>query len=209
MKRPILLAGLLFAAVCLTSCDYILEGVTNADSSPLAQSDDATIRAAADSSEATRIERESRDHFTEGREHRNPHEIEEAIKLKPLDLRYRAHQLALLLAFDLHPGDGASKQESQLYEQYRGSFGRAWEDMVAALDHQTPPGVSARSQFVYFLSYYLPALQETVGKFAPDSRESQRIQAWVCIFRYSLAQSEDPLAPLILAANPYSLECSY
>jgi hypothetical protein len=194
MRRFALLAGLLFFTVTLSGCDILIQEALNATQS-LAESEDPGVRAAGDSREAVLIEKEARQHFTEGRERRDPVEIAKAVELRPLDIRYRANQLALLLAYKDEPASQDQLQQSLAA-------------VVAILDNVSPTGKMRETERLYFYSYYLPALQEWSNKFDPKAPEGRTIEWQACSVRQVLGESGDPLAQKILADNPYDRDCS-
>jgi hypothetical protein len=193
MRRLAFLAGLLLFAITLSGCDVVMEALYATQS--LAESDDPGVRAAGDSREAVRIDKEAREHFTEGRERRDPAEIAKAVELRPLDIRYRAHQLALLLAYKDEPAFQAQLQQSLA-------------EVGAILNNVSPTGKMRETEKLYFYSYFLPALQEWSNKFDPKAVEGRTIEWQACWVRQALGESEDPLAQKILADNPYDRDCS-
>jgi hypothetical protein len=193
MRRFVVLASLLFVTLALSGCDFAIQQALY-DTQELANSEDPGVRAAADSPEAIRIDREAREHFSEGLARRDPAEIAKAIELRPLDIRYRAHQLALLLAYEDEPRFQAQRRQS-------------FAEVVAILNNVSPTGKMTDAERLYFYSYYLPALQEWSNKFDPEAPEGKAIEWEACSVRQVLGGSGLPLAQKILADNPFGVDC--
>jgi hypothetical protein len=193
MRRFAFLAGLLFFTVTLSGCDILIQEALNATQS-LAESDDPGVRAAGDSREAVRIEKEARQHFTEGRETQDPVEIAKAVQLRPFDIRYRAYQVALLSAYSKNL-------------EMRSQRGQALGEALGVLGYATDSGKAGENEELYFVSNYLPALQDLAGRFDENSSEAQQLQHEACSVLDILHHWENSLAQRILEDNPYDWKC--
>jgi hypothetical protein len=193
MRRIVFLLALLLAGTFLSASDYAIEQGLNATQS-LADSEELGVQAAADAVKAAKLEKEAREHFRESLETRDPDEITRAVELRPLDVRYRAYQVALLIAYSDDP-----------------SWAQEQENSAAALRFilasASDTGRMGESERLYFLSFYLPALQEFFDDFGQDSSVSSKFKKAICSVRHDLTSMGTPMAERILEANPDNANC--
>ena len=194
MKGLVFFLTLLFAGTLVSGCDYAIEEALNV-TQRLADSENPREQAAGNSPEASRVDKEAREHFKEGQETRDPDEIAKAVELRPLDVRYRAYQIALLIAY---PDDPARERELE----------RSGAILVAVLNNASETGKYGESERVYFFSFYLPALIDLTEKFSADTKGGRFIRAEICVTRARLATMTTPAARQVLENNPYNGPCN-
>lgn len=193
MKRLLLCVVALLAGSLLSGCDAVVQEVLF-DVQTIAQSEDPRAKTAGNAPEAGQTEKESREHFKEGVESRDPNEITRAVDLKPLDVRYRAYQIALLIAYSDDPSWKREQENSAANLRF----------ILASTSDNRRFGQNER---LYFLSFYLPALQQFFDQFGHDTTEAAKYKKAICGVRQDLASLGTPAAKRILEANPDNANC--
>ncbi len=178
----------MFAAVAilLSGCDSLVRELTNdLLDPPLADSQDAGVRAAGASREATVKERQARSYLREGLRNKDLNALDKAVLQRPRDPTYYAYRTAMLYAEE-HDAMEFHVSLAELSGVILKNSGKSKQD--------------EESDFVAY-AHLLPAVGETKNLYAADSSEWARLQSLYCEIRKRLKKSPAPLAEAVLALN--------
>jgi hypothetical protein len=185
MNRTFLVA-VTALAILLSGCAGLVRDMTNdLLDPPLTDSQDAGVKAAGASREATVKERQARSYLREGLRNKDLNALDKAVLQRPRDPTYYAYRTAMLYAEE-HDAMEFHLSLAQLSGVILKNSGKSKPDEASNL---------------VAYAHLLPAVAETRNLYAADSNERERLQSLYCEVRNRLKKSPAPLAAAVLALN--------